>query len=87
MAEFIQEYSIRIKGDDDMIYVVRAYAEERPDSTWMGWLEFHPVDDGEQPVLRTDQETSQPNRVTLDPSDPTYQTRAPGARQSYQRSW
>ena len=63
MAELIQEYAARIASDDGAIYVVRAYGEERSDGTWVGWLEFHPIDGGK--TLRTDQETSQPNRTTI----------------------
>jgi hypothetical protein len=64
MAELIHEYGARFTGDDRDIYIVRAYGEERSDGTWMGWLEFHPTD-GRAP-LRTGQETSQPNRVTVE---------------------
>lgn len=64
MAELIQEYSARVQDADGTTYSVRAYAEERGDGTWAGWLEFLP--DGGGPALRTDQETSQPNRVTVE---------------------
>jgi hypothetical protein len=37
----------------------------RADRPWEAWLEFHPTKIG-QPILRTDQETSQPNRVALE---------------------
>jgi hypothetical protein len=46
-------------------YTVWLCGEERPDGTWEGWLEFHPIN-ASQPVLRTDQETSQPNRAALE---------------------
>jgi len=65
MAEFIQEFSTRIRGEDGTTYIVRAYAQRRSDNTWAGWLEFHSTD-RRKPVLRTGQETSQPNRVTID---------------------
>jgi len=65
MAQFIQEYSTRITSEDGTIYTVRAYARERSDVTWMGWLEFHPTG-GVGATLRTDQETSQPDRVTIE---------------------
>jgi hypothetical protein len=64
MAELIQEYSVRAKDADGTTYAVRAYAEERADGTWAGWLEFLP--EGGGPALRTDQETSQPSRVTVE---------------------
>jgi hypothetical protein len=65
MAELIQEYSTRITGEDGAIYIVRAYADQRSDGTWAGWIEFHSAR-GRKPVLRTGQETSQPNRVTVE---------------------
>jgi len=65
MAELIQEYSTRATSPDGTTYVVRACAERRQDGTWAGWLEFHPTDP-RMPVLRTDQETSQPTRVTIE---------------------
>ena len=65
MAELLQEYSTRASGADGTVYIVRSYAEERGDGTWIGWLEFYPVD-ASRPVLSTEQETSQPNRVAVE---------------------
>src|SRR5207302_2785350 len=65
MAEFIHEHSTRLKDEDGTAYVVRIYARERPDGTWEGWLEFHPTDKRKS-VLRTEQETSQPNRLAVE---------------------
>jgi len=45
-------------------YVVRIYAREKPDGTLAGWLEFHPTK--RRSVLRTEQETSQPNRIAVE---------------------
>jgi hypothetical protein len=64
MAEVLQEYSTVIDGPDDTTYTVRSYGEERLDGTWIGWLEFEP-DDIDKPTLRTEQETSQPNRTAI----------------------
>ena len=50
---------------DHITYRVQICGEERPDGTWEGWLEFHPTESS-QPVLRTDQETSQPNRAAVE---------------------
>ena len=65
MAELLQEYSTHVDGSDGTTYIVRSYAEERADGTWVAWLEFHPID-ASKPVLRTSQETSQPSRVTVE---------------------
>jgi hypothetical protein len=61
MAELIHEHSTRMKGEDGTLYSVFIFAQQRTDGTWEAWLEFHPADK-HQPVLRTGQETSQPNR-------------------------
>ena len=63
-AMLIREHPAKIL-DGDTTYVVRICGEERIDRTWEAWLEFHPTDIG-QPVLRTDQETSQPNRAAIE---------------------
>jgi hypothetical protein len=65
MAELLQEYATTVIGPDDTTYVVRSYGEERLDGTWIGWLEFHPTDLSKL-TLRTDQETSQPNRTAVE---------------------
>lgn len=65
MAELLQEYTTVVVSQDEMTYTVRSYGEERADGTWIGWLEFEP-DDSSKPTLLTDQETSQPNRVTVE---------------------
>lgn len=46
-------------------YTVLICGDERTDGTWQAWLEFQPTDHT-QPVLRTDQETSQPNRIAIE---------------------
>jgi len=65
MAELLQEYTTVVVSPDETTYTVRSYGEERADGTWIGWLEFEP-DDSSKPTLLTDQETSQPNRVTVE---------------------
>ena len=64
MRELIQQYTIEMKGPDGVNYEVFAYGRPREDGTWEGWLEFHP-EGGSAPVLRTERETSQPNRDAL----------------------
>ena len=65
MAVLLQEYSTQVIGPDGMTYDVRSYGEERSDGTWTGWLEFQPTD-ATLPVLVTAQETSQPNRQSIE---------------------
>ena len=65
MAELLQEYATVVTAPDGTEYAVRSYGEERSDGTWIGWLEFHPTD-VDEPVLLTDQETSQPNRTAVE---------------------
>ena len=65
MAELLQEYSTMVSAPDGTEYVVRSYGEKRIDGTWSGWLEFDPGDPS-RPVLRTGQETSQPNRTAIE---------------------
>jgi hypothetical protein len=66
MAELIQEYSTPIIDESRAVYIARAYGQERADGTWEGWLEFRPEDGRGRGVLRTGQETSQPNRTALE---------------------
>jgi hypothetical protein len=65
MAELILEYSTPIRIADGERFVVRALGEQRPDGTWIGWLEFVSIN-GNGTTLRTERETTQPNRITLD---------------------
>lgn len=65
MAVLLQEYTSEVIAADGTVYTVRSYGEERTDGTWIGWLEFEPVDDT-KPTLATDQETSQPNRTAVE---------------------
>ena len=65
MAVLLQEYATTVIGPDDTTYIVVSFGEERLDGTWIGWLEFRPTDP-DKPTLRTDQETSQPNRTAVE---------------------
>lgn len=65
MSKLLQEYSTVVVGSDGISYLVRSYGDERSDGTWIGWLEFHP-NDAIAPVLKTDQETSQPNQMDVE---------------------
>lgn len=64
MTEFIHEHPAKI-SDHGVNYSARVYGKPREDGTWEAWLEFHPVR-AEKPVLRTEPETSQPNRTTIE---------------------
>jgi hypothetical protein len=50
-------------SEDGKPFVVKVCGRERKGGLWEGWLEFVP-DDG-SPVLRSERETTQPNRVDL----------------------
>ena len=65
MAILLQEYSTLVTGPDGTTYMVRSYGEQRLDGTWTGWLEFEPTDEL-SPTLQTGQETSQPNRTSME---------------------
>jgi hypothetical protein len=65
VADFIQQFTSRFHDENGTIYAVRAYGAARADGTWSGWLEFHPAR-GRGRILKTDQETSQPTRITLE---------------------
>lgn len=60
----IRELSVKVL-DREGTYAVRICGDERIDGTWEAWLEFHPRDDG-RAVLRTEQETSQPNLMAVE---------------------
>jgi hypothetical protein len=63
MAELLQEYGARVPDRSGAVYLVRAFAEDRKDGTWVGWLEYVPVAGGA--ALRTDRETTQPDRQSV----------------------
>lgn len=64
MSELIYQHPAKI-ADHGINYTARICGAARPDGTWEAWLEFQPSD-GNKPVLRTEQETSQPNRTTIE---------------------
>jgi hypothetical protein len=64
VAEFIYEHPAKVISEG-ATYTAKIYGIERADGTWEGWLEFHPADKS-KPVLRTEAETSQPNRTTVE---------------------
>ena len=64
MADLIHTHSARFARAGTE-YEALIYGSRRRDGTWEGWIEFHPRQ-GQGPVLRTGQETSQPDRSALD---------------------
>lgn len=64
MAEVIHEHPARVQGGG-ATYIACILAEERTDGTWGAWIEFRPIDKSKS-VLRTGQETSQPNRASTE---------------------
>lgn len=64
MPEVIQQYAEQLHSPDGVSYAVRACGAARPDGAWEGWIEFHPAHSA-GPVLRTERETTQPNRDAL----------------------
>jgi hypothetical protein len=64
MSELIQRYEPKLHDDDGVSYEIAAWGEETIQGTWEGWLEFYPSDNGNL-ILRTDRETTQPNRAAV----------------------
>jgi hypothetical protein len=64
MSQLIQQYTQPLTDSSNVAYSVRIYGEPRPDGTWEGWLEFHPLDSA-RPILRTERETTQPDKEAL----------------------
>jgi hypothetical protein len=58
MAQLVHEHSTRVKTPAGVTYVPRTYAEQQPEGTWQGWIEFTPTQGSA--VLVTDRETTQP---------------------------
>jgi hypothetical protein len=66
MAELIHRHSKVVRSGDGKRYRATSYGEQRRDGTWSGWIEFVPADGAQDAALRTDQETSQPDRQAVD---------------------
>ena len=64
MGELIHQYTEPIQGTDSKSFAALVLGAARADGTWEGWIEFRPLD-AEGPRLRTERETSQPNRKAL----------------------
>ncbi len=64
MEVHIHTHSARV-GRDGVEYEASVHGAQRTDGTWTGWLEFRSVR-GNESVLRTAQETSQPSFRALE---------------------
>ena len=64
MAQLIHRHSTVVLGFEDAPYAPQTFGEQRPDGTWEGWIEFHPLTPAGTLVL-TDRETTQPNLEAL----------------------
>jgi hypothetical protein len=62
-VETLHEFATLLRDTDGTDYRARACGGQRPDGSWIGWLEFHPVSGGL--VWRTDRETTQPDHAAL----------------------
>jgi hypothetical protein len=62
-TEILVEYPWAVLTTEGARYVARACGGPREDGLWEGWIEFE-RDDGRE-VLRTERETTQPNRTDL----------------------
>jgi len=63
VGELIQEYAEPLQGSDGQLYLPRVYGAQRLDGTWIGWLQFAAI--GGETILRTNRETTQPNRAAV----------------------
>lgn len=65
MEEHIHTHSARVRSKAGTVYEAHVQGKERPDGTWSGWIEFHPVN-APGAIVRTEQETSQPDRKAIE---------------------
>jgi hypothetical protein len=65
MSEVVVKFDESIQGPDGAGYFAQAFAEERADGLWEGWLEFLPVDETRETIASA-RETTQPNRTNLE---------------------
>ena len=70
MTDLIHTHSVRVRGPGGALYEARTYGEPERGGTWKGWLEFRPLPGATggpgARVLKTDRETTQPDRDALD---------------------
>ncbi len=70
MADLIHTHSARVRGPGGVLFEAQIYGEPERGGTWKGWIEFKPVTgrtgNAAPRALKTDRETTQPNRDALD---------------------
>ncbi len=62
-AVLIQERAEHVRDARDLAHRLRIYGQPRADGTWIGWVEFAPLDGGAP--LRTGPETTQSSREQI----------------------
>ena len=65
MAERFHTYTHVVTDGQGVRHRVYAQGEQNELGTWNGWLVFEPEEAG-KPVIRTDRETTQPEREDLE---------------------
>lgn len=65
MAELILEHSTSVRTPEGQLFAPCVIGEPQNDGTWVGWIEFVPADRSRL-RLRTERETTQPNRKALE---------------------
>lgn len=60
----IVQFNEPVRSAIGTVYTARVCGEALADGTWQGWIEYLPADPAGDPV-RTDRETTQPNRADL----------------------
>jgi hypothetical protein len=70
MPDLIHTHSARVRGPGGVLYEAHIFGEPERGGTWKGWIEFKavtaPTGGGGARTLKTDRETTQPNRNALD---------------------
>lgn len=64
MAERLLQHAVPLVVPEGTAYRAETWGEALEDGTWMGWLQFYPVD-ARGPEYQTERETTQPNREAL----------------------
>lgn len=63
MAEELLEFENTVDGPQDRSWLAGVMGAERSDGTWVGWIRFRET--GDDTLLETERETTQPNRDDL----------------------